>query len=358
MRSVTPGLHNLLAEVSNSLNGPCCCSYGTALDLHKPLLNLPDLNHDRGVNAPSVISDRFGRPVTNARISLNSSSTCNFRCIHCHMEGIKSAPSTLMTGDEIQRVVRILSHFGIEAVKLTGGEPMLRQDILEIAGPLHDVGLSRVNISLHSLHKNRFQLIAGVDGYREAISAVSAALAAKLLPVKLNMTLMKGVNDDEIEHMIRFVHRLGGNGEVVLQLIELVETDPEFYDKYHCDLAPIEERLKSHAIAVYRRGMHNRPRYILSDGVTVEVVRPMHNSEFCMKNNRIRITHDGKFKPCLLRDDNHIDFLTSMRAGGSDEAIAELFKRAVRLREPFFKNQELSVPALASSRSCFGACQD
>jgi cyclic pyranopterin phosphate synthase len=287
-----------------------------------------------------------------------------------------------MTADEIQRVLRILSYFGIDVVKLTGGEPMLRQDILEIveklkgldlreismttngthfsklAGNLHDAGLSRVNISLHSLHKDRFQFIAGVDGYDEAISAVSAAIAVKLLPVKLNMTLMKGVNDDEIEHMIRFVHRLGGNGEVVLQLIELVVTDPEFYDKYHCDLAPIEERLKSQAVAVYRRGMHNRPRYILPDGVTVEVVRPMHNSEFCMKNNRIRITHDGKFKPCLFRDDNHVDFLTSMRAGGSDEEIAELFKRAVLLREPFFRSQELSVPALAPSRSCFGVCQD
>jgi len=298
------------------------------------------------------------------------------------MEGIKSAPSTLMTADEIQRVLRILSYFGIDVVKLTGGEPMLRQDILEIveklkgvdlreismttngtrfsklAGSLHDAGLSRVNISLHSLHKDRFQFIAGVDGYDEAISAVSAAIAVKLLPVKLNMTLMKGVNDDEIEHMIRFVHRLGGNGEVVLQLIELVVTDPEFYDKYHCDLAPIEERLKSQAVAVYRRGMHNRPRYILPDGVTVEVVRPMHNSEFCMKNNRIRITHDGKFKPCLFRDDNHVDFLTSMRASGSDEEIAQLFKRAVLLREPFFRSQKLSVPALAPSRSCFGVCQD
>jgi cyclic pyranopterin phosphate synthase len=197
-----------------------------------------------------------------------------------------------------------------------------------------------------------------VDGYDEAISAVSAAIAAKLLPVKLNVTLMNGVNHDEIEQMIRLVRRLGGNGEVVLQLIELVVTDPEFYDKYHYDLAPVEKRLKSQAIAVYRRGMHNRPRYILPDGVTVEVVRPMHNSEFCMKNNRIRITHDGKFKPCLLRDDNHVDFLTSMRAGGSDEAIAEFFKHAVRLREPFFKSQELGVPVLASSRSCFRACQD
>ena len=348
----------------------------------KPLPNLPDLNHDQGANARPVLSDRFGRPVTNARISLNSSSTCNFRCIHCHMEGIKSAPSTLMTSDEIQRVVRILSHFGIEAVKLTGGEPMLRGDIVEIveklrnvglreismttngtrfsklAERLHDAGLSRVNISLHSLRKDRFQFIAGVDGYDEAISAVSAAIKAKLLPVKLNMTLMRGLNDDEIEDMIRFVRVSGGDDEVIVQLIELVVTDPAFYEKYHCDLAPIEERLRSQAIAVYRRGMHNRPRYILPDGVTVEVVRPMHNSEFCMKNNRIRITHDGKFKPCLLRDDNHVDFLTSMRAGAPDVEIVELFKRAVLLREPYFKSQELGVPALAQSRSCSSGCQD
>jgi len=349
------------------------------LDFEKPLL---DLNYDWEANARPVLSDRFGRPITNARISLNSSSTCNFRCIHCHMEGVRSASSTLMTADEIQRVVRILFSHGIEAVKLTGGEPMLRPDILEIvqklksvglreismttngtrfsklAGRLRNVGLSRVNISLHSLRKDRFRFIAGVDGYDEAINAATAAIAAKVLPVKLNVTLMKGVNDDEIEQMIRFVHKSGGNGEVVLQLIELVVTNPVFYEKYHCDLAPIEERLKAQAIAVYRRGLHNRPRYILPDGVTVEVVRPMHNSEFCMKNNRIRITHDGKFKPCLLRDDNHVDFLTRMRAGATDDEISNLFKAAVLLREPFFKSQEIGVPALAPSRLCFRACDD
>ena len=352
------------------------------MDFEKPLLDLPDLNYDWEANARPVLSDRFGRPITNARISLNSSSTCNFRCIHCHMEGVRSASSTLMTADEIQRVVRILFSHGIEAVKLTGGEPMLRPDILEIvqklksvglreismttngtrfsklAGRLRNVGLSRVNISLHSLRKDRFRFIAGVDGYDEAINAATAAITAKLLPVKLNVTLMKGVNDDEIEQMIRFVHKSGSNGEVVLQLIELVVTDPVFYEKYHCDLAPIEQRLKSQAIAVYRRGMHNRPRYILPDGVTVEVVRPMHNSEFCMKNNRIRITHDGKFKPCLLRDDNHVDFLTSMRAGATDDEISNLFKAAVLVREPFFKSQEIGMTALASSRSCFRACDD
>ncbi len=345
-------------------------------------LNLPHPNNDRGVSARRVLSDRFGRPVTNARISLNSSSRCNFRCIHCHMEGIKSASSKLMTANEIQRVVAVMSHFGIDAVKLTGGEPMLRRDILQIvqklkavglreismttngtrfsklAEPLRDAGLSRVNISLHSLHRGRFRFIAGVEGYDQALSSVSAAIGANLLPVKLNMTLLKDVNDDEIEEMIRFVHGLGGDGKVVLQLIELVVTDPTFYSKYHCDLGAIEELLKARALAIYRRGLHNRPRYVLPEGVTVEVVRPMHNSEFCMKNNRIRITHDGKFKPCLLRDDNCVDFLGRMRAGASDDQIAETFKRAVLLREPFFKSQEMGVPAVLPSQTCFRACQD
>jgi len=298
------------------------------------------------------------------------------------MEGIKSSSPESMTADEIQRTVRILSRFGVDAVKLTGGEPMLRRDIIEIvrklraldlreismttngtllsklAEQLHDAGLSRVNVSLHSLRRDRFRFIVGVDGYDEARSAVSAAIQAKLLPVKLNMTLLKNVNDDEIDEMIDFAHRTGGNGEVVLQLIELVVTDPMFYSKYHCELAPIEERLKTQAIAAYRRGLHNRPRYVLPNGVTVEVVRPMHNSEFCMKNNRIRITYDGKFKPCLLRDDNHVDFLTRMRAGASDEEIGEIFKRAVQVREPFFKSQEIGVRAITPSRSCLGACQD
>jgi len=287
-----------------------------------------------------------------------------------------------MTADEIQRVMHVLSGFGVEAVKLTGGEPMLRRDILsvvkklktldlreismttngtrlsELAKPLHDAGLSRVNISLHSLRRDRFRLIAGVDGYDEAFSAVTAAMQAGLLPVKLNMTLMKNVNDDEIEEMIRFVQKLRRDGEVVLQLIELIVTDPMFYAKYHCDLTPIEDRLKAAAVAVYRRGMHNRPRYVLPDGVTVEVVRPMHNSEFCMRNNRIRITHDGKFKPCLLRDDNHVDFLTRMRAGASDNELAEIFREAVLLREPFFKGPEIGVPVVARLPTSSGACQD
>ncbi len=347
------------------------------------LLNLDNLNHVRGANGSALLHDRFGRPVTNARISLNSSSRCNFRCIHCHMEGIKSTPTTLMTADEIRRVVSVMSRFGVQAVRLTGGEPMLRADIVEIveklkttglrevsmttngtnlarlANPLREVGLSRINISLHTLRRDRFRLISGVDRYDETLSAISAAMEAEIFPLKLNMTLLKDLNDDEVGDMISFIEGLGrGDGEVVLQIIELVDTDPAFYNKYHFDLAPIEDDLSTRAVTSYRRGTHDRPRYILPNGVTVEVVRPMHNSSFCMKNNRMRITHDGKFKPCLLRDDNHLDFLTKLRAGASDDETAQLYKQAVLLREPFFKSHEIDKPMLVPTCTCLGACSD
>jgi cyclic pyranopterin phosphate synthase len=184
-------------------------------------------------------------------------------------------------------------------------------------------------------------------------------MEAKIFPLKLNMTLLKNLNDDEVNDMVGFVEGLGrDDGEVILQIIELVDTNPAFYNEYHCDLEPIEDDLRKRAVTSYRRGTHNRPRYILHNGVTVEVVRPMHNSSFCMKNNRMRITHDGKFKPCLLRDDNHLDFLTKMRAGASDDEIAQLYRQAVLLREPFFRSHEIDMPVLTPSRTCLGACSD
>jgi cyclic pyranopterin phosphate synthase len=297
------------------------------------------------------------------------------------MEGIKKTVSASMTPDEIQRVVRIMARHGVETVKLTGGEPMLRPDILEIvaklkrvgireismatngtgfsklAGQLRDAGLSRVNISLHSLHRERFAFIAGVDAYDEAVSAVNSAVQAELFPIKLNMTLIRNVNIDEIDEMIQYVRQLGGGEKVVLQLIELVVTDSQFFAKYHYDLNPVEERLKARAVSIRRRALHNRPRYTLPDGVVVEIVRPMHNTEFCMGNNRIRITCDGKFKPCLLRSDNHVDFLTKMRAGASDEEIQELFKQAVMLREPFFKRHDVGAPMPVPQPSSLAACE-
>jgi len=308
-----------------------------------------------------TLADPFGRAVTQARISLNSSADCNFSCDFCHKEGIDETSKPLITPEEIERIIRIMGLFGIDRIKLTGGEPMLRRDIVEIverirragvkevslssngtrltkmAPELKAAGLARVNISLHSLNRERFKLITGADRLPDTLSGINASIDAGLLPVKINTTLLRGVNHDEIGDLVEFSHSLGGGKTNVLQLIELVMTMPDYYEMYHYPLASIEEDLKSQATVVTERVLHRRPRYELSNGVTVELVKPMHNSEFCMGCNRIRITHDGKFKPCLMRHDNHVDFLAAMRRGATDKEIIELFKQAVSLREPFFK---------------------
>lgn len=307
------------------------------------------------------LRDQWERPVTDLRISLNNSAGCNWGCIFCHKEGILEGKEQ-MTPQEIERIVRPTSSLGVTRVKLTGGEPMLRTDIVEIVGriksvPIEEVsmttngtrlarlasvlkekGLSRVNISLHSLREDTFRFLTHTNKLKDTFEAIRASIAAQLRPVKINVTIMKGINDSEVDDMIEFSRELGGGRTNILQLIEMVPNGSNFYEAYHLNLDAIEEKLKERAVSVSERMLHRRPRYELENGVCVEVVRPMHNPSFCMGNNRMRITCDGKFKPCLLRSDNHVDFLAAMRRGASDSDLADIFRRAVRLREPFFKS--------------------
>lgn len=307
-----------------------------------------------------VIYDRFGRPVRGVRLSLNSSKHCNFNCIFCHKEGIDTYPN-YMRPDEIGRIIRVLMRFGIEYVKLTGGEPLLRSDIIdiireiksagilelsmttngtrlaELAYDLKHYGLDRINVSLHSLRRDRYRFITGVDMYDNVIKGIENSIDAGLKPVKLNVVILKGVNDDELWDLIEYSYSLGGKDTNVLQIIELLKVDPEFYNKYHYNLDNIEKELSKISVKVRYRRLQNRPVYYLNNGVQVELVKPMYNHAFCMGNDRIRITYDGKFKPCLMRNDNHVDFLTAMRSGATDDELANLFLKAVLLREPYFK---------------------
>lgn len=290
------------------------------------------------------------------------------------MEGVYEDADTMMTPEEIERVMGILKKFGIKSVKLTGGEPMLRNDIIDIidrlrnlgfndismttngtrfpqlASRLRNAGLKRVNISLHSVNAQKFCWIVGTgpvdDGKRlqYTIDAIKAALDAGMEVVKLNVVVMKGVNEDEVEDMIKFIKNLGREN-CILQLIELVHeggaSNADFFQKYYYNLEPIEEALKGRAIKCVTRKLQMRRQYLLPENVWVEFVRPMMNYDFCMNDSRIRITHDGKFKPCLMRDDNHVDFLTPMRNGASNEELERLFLKAVYLREPFWKPKDV-----------------
>ncbi|NJE29864.1 GTP 3',8-cyclase MoaA [Thermococcus sp. 18S1] len=307
-----------------------------------------------------VLYDRFGRPATNLRISLTQD--CNYRCFFCHREGQHFNASLELTPSEIERLVRVASRLGIKKVKLTGGEPTVRDDILEIvrrirpyvvdlsmttngsrlkelAKPLAEAGLNRVNVSLHSLKPDVYRRITGVDMLDTVLEGIEEAVKY-LSPVKLNMTVMKGLNDGEIWDMVEFAAKTG----TILQLIELEApremTETRFFRKYFYPLKPVEERLEEMAVETRERRMHRRKKYFVptDHGVAeVEVVRAMHNTVFCANCTRLRVTSDGKFKTCLLRKNDLIDFATALRNGASDGELVEIFRQVVLMREPYWK---------------------
>ena len=303
--------------------------------------------------------DTYGRRVTSLRMSLTN--RCNLRCIYCHNEGEKDSGDEV-TVDEVARLLRIAVKYGIDRIKFSGGEPLLRndlEDILMALPPLKDVslttngtllaprakklkeaGLNRVNISLGSLDPAHYDRITACRGhFEQARAGIDAAVEAGLTPVKLNMVYLKGINDDEVERMMDFVR----GKPLILQIIELMDFRGAF--GYHGDLATLERSLKERAERSVRREMHRRTKYFI-DGAEVEVVRPIDNSEFCMNCNRLRITSDFKLKPCLLRNDN----LVSLR-GLNDEELEKALRYAVGIREPFFKGPNIIVKKAGKAAS-------
>ncbi|MCP1714553.1 cyclic pyranopterin phosphate synthase [Methanocalculus alkaliphilus] len=292
---------------------------------------------------PALI-DPYGRPVTNVRISLTPA--CNLNCIYCHAEGEKEA-GRLMTTDEIINIIGAVTRYPIRSIKFTGGEPTLRDDLVEIIGSvpsrvessmttngtlladqaydLKKAGLSRVNISLDTLQNDRYITITGKDLLSDVLAGIDASLDAGLTPVKLNVVLLKGMNEDELPDFFDFVR---GNRDLVLQIIELMHFNN---CDSHAELNGIEDQIASEATEVLTRRMHHRKKYCV-DGAEVEVVRPLHNTEFCAHCNRLRITSDGRLKPCLLRTDNEIDI-----RGKNGQELDELIQKAVSLRSPFYE---------------------
>jgi len=303
-----------------------------------------------------VLKDSFGRPVENLRISVTQ--RCNFKCFYCHHEGEDYASGNEMLPEEIERIVRVAASLGIYGIKLTGGEPLIRSDIVEIvqrishipgikdtsmttngyllaehAKHLKEAGLRRVNVSLDTLNPEKFKAITGTSFHEKVINGIIEALRVGLSPVKVNMVLLKDINDDEVNDMIRFAEENG----LILQIIELERAgEDDFYKRYHASLDHVERELEDKAHRIIVRRMHHRRKYILDNGAEIEIVKPMHNSEFCLHCNRIRLTSDGKLKPCLFRNDNLVDLLSPIRNGANDEYLKSLFIEAVKRRKPYF----------------------
>ncbi|MGV8089127.1 MAG: GTP 3',8-cyclase MoaA [Methanothrix sp.] len=287
--------------------------------------------------------DSYGRIVTGIRIALTPS--CNLRCIYCHHEG-ELFPGGQIPGEMVVKITKAAAELGMRSVKFTGGEPLLRSDLEEIiaripqsldtslttngillaerAEALARAGLDRVNVSLDSLKPNTYcHITGGRPGDLERVLAgIDASREADLLPIKLNFVVLKK-NEAEVPEMIEFCRHRG----LILQLIELLDLQGQGISG---DIEGIERSLAVQADSIVTREMHRRKKYFL-DGAEVEVVRPMDNTEFCAHCTRLRVTSDGKIKPCLLRSDNLVKIDSC-----DPERIKELLREANARREPYF----------------------
>ncbi|QCC50268.1 GTP 3',8-cyclase MoaA [Halapricum salinum] len=278
-----------------------------------------------------MLVDDFGREVSGIRVSLTD--RCNFDCVYCHNEGLgdtrgpMAAQDAEMSTEQVVRLLEIAAEFDIQKVKLTGGEPMLRQDLEEIvrrapdsievslttngtflpgrAEDLVDAGLERVNVSQDAIDPEAFAEITKSGAYDRVIEGVEAALDAGLAPVKVNMVVFEATAG----YVPEMVEHVAANDGLQLQLIEYM---PEIagHPEWAIDIQRVHDWLDGKADRIETREMHDRKRYFVSDESgsgegMVEIVDPVENADFCANCHRVRVTHDGSLKGCLNRPRVH-----------------------------------------------------
>ncbi|ELZ78616.1 GTP 3',8-cyclase MoaA [Haloferax larsenii] len=298
-----------------------------------------------------VLADDFGREVTGVRVSLTD--RCNFDCVYCHNEGLGDTRGPMdpsdseMSADDVVRFLEVVEEYGVEKVKFTGGEPMLRADLEEIlrrtpdsmetslttngtflpgrAEDLVDAGLSRVNVSQDALDPEAFAEITKSGAYDKVMDGVRAAVDAGLTPVKLNMVVFTHTAG-YVEEMVEYVAE---NDGLQLQLIQYM---PELTGRpeWNIDIERVHGWLDDIADETERRDMHHRRRYHVGEGM-VEIVDPVENPEFCANCHRVRVTHEGYLKGCLNRNDD----LRSMGEMTREE-IRTTFEAVVANRVPYY----------------------
>jgi cyclic pyranopterin phosphate synthase len=301
--------------------------------------------------------DGFSRPITYLRVSVTDK--CNLRCVYCMPEG--GLPwlrrEEILTYEEITTIVAAAASVGVRAIRLTGGEPLVRRDldrlvaaiaavpgIEDIAlstngllleeqlGDLVAAGLRRINVSLDTLRADRFGEIARRAGLDAVLRGIDAAIAAGLAPIKLNCVVMRGHNDDELAAFalltrerpifVRFIEVMPVHENLGLQRDAYVSSDE------------ILQRIASIAELQPVEGPSgNGPaRYFAFAGApgAVGVISPLSH-DYCERCNRVRLTADGRLRLCLFGD-HAIDLRTPVRGGASNDELAEILRTAMLIK--------------------------
>ena len=303
------------------------------------------------------LADQFNRPITYLRVSVTD--RCNLRCVYCMPEaGLPWIPKAeILTFEEIEAIVRAAAFIGVRSIRLTGGEPLIRRNLADLVakiaavegiddislstnallladqvGALRAAGLSRVNISLDTLRADRFERIARRPGLDRVIAGVDAAIAAGLAPLKINVVVMRGENDDEL----RAFAELTRDRRLFVRFIEMmpVEDNVGLQRDAYVSAREMLDRIRADGDlrAVEGPGGNGPARYFAFEGAkgAVGVISPLSH-DYCETCNRVRLSADGRLRLCLFGD-NHIDLRTPVRSGASRDDLAAIFRGAMYVK--------------------------
>ena len=306
------------------------------------------------------LADRYGRVATDLRVSLTD--RCNLRCSYCMpAEGLDWLPDeTVLTDDEVVRLIRIgVERLGIQEVRFTGGEPLVRRGLVDIvrrtrelgseleislttnalglsrtAQPLADAGLDRINVSLDSIRPETFAEITRRDRMQDVLDGLAGARAAGLDPIKVNAVLMRGLNDDQAPELLRWA--IGEGYE--LRFIEQMPLDAQHRWR-RTEMIVAEEILaaleREFTLEPAQEPRGSAPAELFTVdggpatvGVIASVTRP-----FCGDCDRVRLTADGQVRNCLFAREES-DLRTALRSEATDEEIADRWVVAMRGKRP------------------------
>jgi cyclic pyranopterin phosphate synthase len=306
-----------------------------------------------------VLTDKFGRSITDLRISVTD--RCNYKCVYCRTGNEGALYGDLAFADYL-RMARVLVGLGIQKVRITGGEPLLRKGVIEfvrelaklrtisgeeldialttnghlladMAQPLKDAGLRRATVSMDAVDPDRFARITRVpDGYDNVLAGIRASRRVGLWPVKVNCVLMRGFNEDQIIPFGMFAREEG----VVVRFIEFMplEEDRVWSPNTVVSLDEILRRMAEYRplVEIPHARSETARRYRFEDGIgEIGIIAPVSHP-FCGHCSRIRITSDGKIRTCLFSVWDH-DLYGQMRRGASDDELADFIRGVIQQKE-------------------------
>jgi cyclic pyranopterin phosphate synthase len=302
-----------------------------------------------------MLRDRYGRTIEYLRLSVTD--RCDLRCTYCMPTGFKGfeEPEDWLTFDEIERLLRAFARLGTRRIRLTGGEPLLRRNVTDLAAriaalpgvddlslstnattlrrhaqALRQAGVARINVSLDTLDRKCMESITGRDSHARILDGIMAGKEAGFDPIKINMVAMRGVNDGEIERMAEFCI---GHG-FVLRLIEVMPMGETGRNTAYMDLQPVRDRLQQRFDLVPQAlELGGGPaRYLATrDGrSSIGFITPL-SQHFCATCNRVRLSVDGTLYLCLGQEEK-FEFRPLLRGGASDADLEAAIRHAIELK--------------------------